>query len=269
MLLLSGLNAMILEIDREPATHRAAATERTRLSDFRVLSFDCYGTLIDWEQGILSALRNLMHRAGLSGAANEALEAFARHESAQEITTPGMPYSQLLAVVFRRLAREWGAEAGDAEAEAFGRSVPAWPAFDDSAAALNYLKEHYRLVILSNVDRESFRASNERLEVRFDSVLTAEDIGSYKPDPRNFACLRDQVHALGFETDDVLHVAQSLYHDHEPAVKAGFATVWIDRRHDRSRWGATLAPSERTVARFRFKSLAELVRRHRRESAGS
>ena len=250
----------------ELAIQRVAPTERTRLSDFRVLSFDCYGTLIDWERGISTALRDLMHSAGLSGAAEKTLEAFARHESAQEITTPGMRYSQLLAVVFRHLAQEWGVEVSDAEAQAFGRSVPAWPAFDDSAAALNYLKEHYRLIILSNVDRESFRASNERLEVRFDGVLTAEDIGSYKPDPRNFVYLLDQVHALGYETGDVLHVAQSLYHDHEPVRRAGLATAWIDRRHGKSGWGATLAPPESAAATFRFTGLAELVRYHQRES---
>jgi 2-haloacid dehalogenase len=124
-------------------------------------------------------------------------------------------------------------------------------------------------MILSNVDRDNFRASNDRLEVRFDGVFTAQDIGSYKPDPRNFSYLRDRVLDLGYDTDDVLHVAQSLYHDHEPAVKAGFATAWIDRRHDRKGWGATLAPRVSAAPAFRFKSMAELVRRHQRESTRS
>jgi 2-haloalkanoic acid dehalogenase type II len=252
----------------ELAIDRDATTQHQRLSDFSVLSFDCYGTLIDWERGISNALRHLIQRAGLSGAREEALEAFARHESAQEITTPGMRYSELLGVVFRRLAQEWGVEVSDVEALAFGRSVPAWPAFDDSASALNYLKDHYQLIVLSNVDRESFRASNERLEVRFDAVFTAQDVGTYKPDPRNFSYLRDRAHALGYDTRDVLHVAQSLYHDHEPAVKVGFATAWIDRRYDTKGWGATLAPFGPTAPAFRFNSMAELVRRHQRESAG-
>jgi len=247
------------------AIDQSATREHTQLSDFRVLSFDCYGTLIDWERGIADALRELMHRAGLSGLKNNVLEAFARHESAQEATTPGMRYSQLLGVVFRHLAQEWGVQVCDVEAEAFGRSVPAWPAFDDSAVALNYLKEHYQLIILSNVDRESFRASNERLEVRFDGVFTAQDIGSYKPDPRNFNYLLDRVHELGYDSADVLHVAQSLYHDHEPAVRAGLTTAWIDRRHDAKGWGATLAPTRSAVPAFRFNSLADLVRRHQRE----
>lgn len=240
--------------------------EPTRLPDFQILSFDCYGTLIDWERGILTALGELMRRAGVSGAPGEALEAFARHEAAQESSTPGMRYSRLLSVVYRNLAGEWGVEVSDGEAEAFGHSVPAWPAFDDSAAALNYLKDHYRLIILSNVDRASFRASNERLEVRFDSVLTAEDIGSYKPDPRNFAALLDQVQALGHASGEVLHVAQSLYHDHEPAQRAGLATAWIDRRRGRNGWGATLPPVAKPRTDFRFASLEDLVRQHRQES---
>ncbi len=157
-----------------------------RLTDFRVLSFDCYGTLIDWETGIAAALRPLSERRGADRRQDEILESFARHETAQEAETPGMIYSELLARVHRRLAAEWGAPVGDDAHRAFGRSVGDWPAFADSPASLRYLKQFYKLVILSNVDRRSFARSSKRLGVEFDAVYTAEDVGCYKPDLRGF-----------------------------------------------------------------------------------
>ena len=160
------------------------------LSDFRVLTFDCYGTLIDWESGIFAALQPLLRKLAAPLARDAALGAFARHKSAQEVETPNMVYSQLLATVHRRLAKEWDVTMSAAEHEQFGRSVPDWPAFHDSQRALAYLKQHYKLVILSNVDRIGFAASNLRLGVEFDAICTAQDIGSYKPNPDNF-----QVHA--------------------------------------------------------------------------
>lgn len=112
-------------------------------------------------------------------------------------------------------------------------SVPGWPAFGDSHAALVSLAEHFKLIILSNVDRASFAGSNQRLAVTFDSVLTAQDIGSYKPSARNFDALLAEARRLGVAEGKLLHVAQSLFHDHIPAKKAGLHTVWINRRHDR------------------------------------
>ena len=157
-----------------------------KLTDFNVLSFDCYGTLIDWETGMAEALQPLAVRAGKTGLSrDQVLEAHARHEAAQEAETPDMPYSQLLTRVNDRLAREWGVAPDAAESATYGQSVKNWPAFPDSAEALKYLKQHYKLVILSNVDRASFKASNVRLQVEFDYIYTAQDIGSYKPDLRN------------------------------------------------------------------------------------
>src|SRR5579872_3135091 len=141
-----------------------------KLSDFDTLTFDCYGTLIDWEGGIFAALQPLLGKAGKPLSRDAALEAFARHESAQEAETPSMVYSELLATVHRRLAKEWAASASEAEHRRFGASVPDWPEFPDSAAALKYLKQHYKLDILSNVDRESFKGSNRRLGVEFDAI---------------------------------------------------------------------------------------------------
>jgi 2-haloalkanoic acid dehalogenase type II len=232
-----------------------------RLTDVRVLTFDCYGTLIDWERGIAAALAPLTARAGV--APDAALEAFGRIEAEQEAATPALRYSDLLAEVHRRLAAGWGVAATEEEHRAFGASVPDWPAFPDSAAALGYLKRHCRLVILSNVDRTSFAGSNRRLGVEFDAIHTAEDIGSYKPDPRNFAYLLARLAEMGHGPAEVLHVAQSLFHDHVPAKRAGLATCWIDRRHDRAGWGATPPPAGEAPYDLRFTSLAALAEAHR------
>jgi 2-haloalkanoic acid dehalogenase type II len=235
-----------------------------RLSDFRVLSFDCYGTLIDWETGILVALQPLLARTrGIYPRV--VMETFARHESAQQAETPTMIYSDLLAQVHRRLAREWGAPMSEDDHRRFGASVPNWPAFPDSAAALQYLKEHYLLVILSNVDRASFAASNRRLGVEFDAIYTAQDIGSYKPNPANFRYMLDRLAALGHGKGEILHTAQSLFHDHGPAKRCGLATAWIDRRQDQPGWGATMAPAEKVTWDFRFATLEAMARAHRRE----
>ncbi len=239
-----------------------------RLSVFRVLTFDCYGTLIDWETGIWAALQPLMRDRRSAITRDEALEAFGRHEAAEEAEMPTLRYSDLLARVHARLAREWGVEADEDEHRRFGRSVPDWPAFPDSADALAYLKRHYKLVILSNVDRESFSGSNMKLGVAFDGVYTAEDIGSYKPDPRNFAYLLDALKKQGFVSSNILHTAQSLFHDHAPAKRFGLATAWIDRRHAQSGWGAT-PPAEGAAYDFRFTSLREMAEAHRRERAGA
>jgi 2-haloacid dehalogenase len=239
-----------------------------RLGDFQVLTFDCYGTLIDWETGLYTALEPLLRAGGVKLTRDAVLAEFARHEAAQESATPSRRYSELLAEVHRRLAQQWGVMLPEAEHAAFGRSVPQWPAFADTAAALGYLKQHYRLVILSNVDRASFAGSNPRLGARFDAVCTAEDIGSYKPDPRNFRYLIEAVAKLGFPAGEILHTAQSLYHDHAPAQAAGLKSAWIDRRQAREGWGATLPPQGAARYDFRFPSLAALVSAHQAEAAG-
>ncbi|VVD98127.1 haloacid dehalogenase type II [Pandoraea sputorum] len=240
-----------------------------KLSDFKVLTFDCYGTLIDWESGIFNGLSPLLEKAGKRGLTrDQALEIFARHEADQELRTPALAYSLLLGTVFRRLANEWNVGVTDEEANIFGASVPDWPAFPDSVEALQYLKQHYKLVILSNVDRLSFRGSNARLGVEFDAIYTAQDIGSYKPDPRNFEYMLGRLGAdFGFQKTDVLHTAQSLFHDHAPANGFDLASAWIDRRHADTGWGATMPPPGTPKYDFRFESMAALAEAHKTELA--
>ncbi len=239
-----------------------------RLDDFAALTFDCYGTLIDWESGILAAARPWIaaRRPGLSDDA--LLEAFGRVEHAVEAAHPTMRYSQLLAEVHQSLARELGITPDAAEAARFAASIRDWPPFPDSVEALRYLKRHYKLVILSTVDRASFAASNEKLGVVFDAVVTAEDVGSYKPDRRNFEALLATMAKLGVPKEKILHTAQSLYHDHVPAKAIGLTSAWIDRRRGKAGGGAT--PAAAPVAPdFVFAGMAEFVAAHRALAAAA
>lgn len=220
---------------------------------FDALSFDCYGTLIDWETGIASALFSWAARCGL--AAEELLGEFASVETLVQQEHPGDLYPQILRRVMREVGERRECPVTPAETERFAASVGDWPAFADAPAALRTLKDRFKLVILSNVDLESFSRSNERLGVEFDRVLTAEEIGSYKPDPRNFAALIGAMGALGVEASRLLHVAQSLYHDHGPAAASGLATVWIDRRGDKPGYGATPPPEHDVAPDWIFPSL--------------
>jgi len=227
-----------------------------RLSDFDALSFDCYGTLIDWEAGITAVLSRWARAHGLDLDAEALLAVYSRHEAAAEAGHPAELYPAILARSMRGVGSELGAGVSEQEARALAESVPDWPAFADSGAALRRLAERYRLIILSNVDRESFAASNRRLGVTFTSILTAQDIGSYKPSPRNFDALAAEAGRLGIGPGRLLHVAQSLFHDHVPAQRAGLPTVWINRRHDQAGWGATPASPDAVAAAWEFPSMA-------------
>ena len=240
-----------------------------KLTDYKVLTFDCYGTLIDWESGMVEALKPLTSRLAEPLSRDRILEAHARHESYQQSRTPAMRYQDLLAVVHKRLAEEWGAPADWVESVAYGRSVRDWPAFADSAAALQYLKQHYQLVILSNVDNESFAYSQEKLGVVFDAIFTAEDIGSYKPARDNFVYMLDELGERGVAKGDILHVAESMFHDHAPANQIGLASCWIYRRHEQSGFGATMNPGAMPSYDFRFTSMAELAEAHRAAVSGT
>lgn len=235
-----------------------------RLCDFEALSFDVYGTLIDWESGIVAGLRPLTDRLEAELSRDDILQAHAYHESTAQAQTPTMPYQRLLAVVYKRLAEEWGVPGTWEDALAYGRSVRDWPAFEDTAEALRYLKQHFKLVVLSNVDNESFAHSREKLGVAFDAVYTAEDIGSYKPSPRNFEYMLANMARLGVAKDKILHTAESLFHDHAPANRFGISNCWIYRRHNQEGFGATMDPGERPDCDFVFNSMAELTWAHER-----
>jgi 2-haloalkanoic acid dehalogenase type II len=227
-----------------------------RLTDVEALSFDCYGTLIDWEAGIAAVLGPWAQSRDVEMSDEALLTAYSGHEARAEAEHPVEPYPEILGRSLRDLGRELGAEVSNDDAQRLARSVPDWPPFADSRAALAALAGRYQLIILSNVDRYSFAASNRRLGVTFSSILTAQDIGSYKPSPRNFEALLAEAGRLGIREGRLLHVAQSLFHDHLPAKKAGLPTAWINRRHDRPGWGATPPPAADVTPDWEFPSMA-------------
>ena len=184
------------------------------LSQFEALSFDCYGTLIDWETGLLEALEPMLVRASPRPSNTQVLEAYAAAEGEAETAHPTDPYPEILSRAWLTLAKRFGVAGNAVERERFGHSVGNWPAFPDTSDALKRLKRRYKLIILSNIDRASFAMSNRRLGVDFDRIITAQDLGSYKPDPRNFEALVAAVEEMGLARQKLLHVAQSLYHDH-------------------------------------------------------
>ena len=202
---------------------------------FDALTFDCYGTLIDWEAGIGAGLMTLMSGHGPAPDREALLERFAVHEAALE-AGPYLRYREILAEASRRVARDLGVEPSEEEVAAFAGSVGEWPAFPDSALALARLKTQFKLGVITNCDDDLFALSNRRLEVEFDWVVTAQQAGSYKPDPRNFELAFER---MGLPRERILHVAQSLFHDHVTAKALGLTTVWIDRRRDRPGFGAT------------------------------
>jgi len=225
-------------------------------TDFEALSFDCYGTLIDWEAGLLAVLGPWARARGLALTGDELLTAYARVEAAVETEHPAEAYPEVLARGMRLLGEDLGAEVTEDDAARLARSVPGWPAFPDSHAALAALSRRFKLIILSNVDRASFAGSNARLGVEFASIITAQDVGSYKPSPRNFEALASEAARLGIRPGGLLHVAQSLFHDHVPAQRAGLPTVWIHRRHGRGGWGATPQPPAPVTPHWEFPSMA-------------
>ena len=222
------------------------------------LTFDCYGTMIDWESGIWDGLQMLLRANGSNRTRHQTLEDFARVESALQAQTPSMIYPEILAQTHRELARQWGYETTDALDRRFGDFVPYWNAFADSADALRQLGSVFNLVILSNVDRASFAASQDRLGVTFDAIYTAQDVGSYKPHDQNFPfMLAGLAQDHNISSDQILHVAQSLFHDVVPATKVGLPTAWIDRQDlaGGGSWGATAKVDGAPEPAMRFPSL--------------
>ncbi len=233
------------------------------LDEFRALTFDCYGTLIDWESGIWDGLQPLLHENGCERITRQtALQAFAETESAEQAAHPATLYPEILEAVHKKLADRFGLKTSGALDRSFGASVPHWPAFPDTADALRRLKKQFKLVILSNVNRDGFAASSQKLGVSFDAVYTAEDVGSYKPNPANFNhMLQHLATDHGIEPGDILHTAQSLFHDHVEAQRQGLASAWIDRQGlgDGGAWGATAKVAEQPSVDVRFPTLMAMA----------
>jgi len=190
------------------------------------LTFDCYGTLIDWESGILTAVKPLLAKYGVDATDAEIIQSYARHEADAEKGTY-KKYYEVLQEVLAGLARDFGFTLAETEKKQLSDSVVKWPPFADSSQALNELQSRFKLVILSNVDDAMFAESAKLLSIEFDRVFTAQQIGSYKPSLRNFDFALDR---LELPKEKILHVAQSIFHDHVPAKQAGLRTAWINRK---------------------------------------
>ncbi|KAF4976628.1 hypothetical protein FZEAL_6742 [Fusarium zealandicum] len=238
----------------------------SRLSDYRLLSFDVYGTLIDWETGILDALQPLLGANNANIPREHILGVDHELERAQQTKTPDMKYSDLLATIHPQIAERLGLSKPTAEQDrAFGDSISRWPAFPDTVDALRRLGKHYKLVVLSNVDRESFAGSNSGpLEgVPFDLIITAEDVGSYKPDINNFEyMLREVESKFGIAKAQILQTAQSQFHDHQPAKKMGIKSSWIDRA------GAAMGNLDSPIYDWKFATLGEMADALEKDIAG-
>jgi len=212
---------------------------------------------------MIAGLKPLTDQLNPALSRDSVLQTHARHESRQQRWTPQKKYPEILATVYKRIAEEWGITVSAAECKTYGESVKNWPAFDDSTTALQYLKNHFKLIVLSNVDNTSFAASNEKLQVTFDAIITAEDVGSYKPNERNFDYMLEQLDAMQINTSDVLHTAESMFHDHVPAGIKALSRCWIYRRHQQEGYGATMNPGEQPSVEFQFNSMAELAEAHK------
>lgn len=229
-------------------------------SNYQALSFDCYGTLIDWEQGIVNWAGPWIERTGAPLNPDDVIVAFGRHERAIQQETPDLQYPLVLAEVLRRIGQQFDLSISEDDAISFGRSVGDWPPFEDSTAALRALSDRYKLIILSNVDRASFARSNERLSVRFDVVITAQDVGAYKPSTKNFDTLLATVDGMGIPKHALLHVGESYYHDVEPAVRDGIDVVWIDRGATSGRPRASGAVGESAKPLAIYHSMQEFAK---------
>lgn len=230
----------------------------SRLTDFRLLCFDVYGTLIDWETGLVNALQPLVEANNRSEISRDRLlAAYHEVESEQQKKTPGLTYSDLLSTVLPQLADALGLEPpSDQESRTFGQSIGKWPAFPDTVDALRRLSKQYKLVVLSNVDRQSFAASNAGplQGIPFDMVITAQDVGSYKPNLKNFETMLEKVKGeFGIEKSQILQTAQSQFHDHRPAHEMGMKSVWIVRP------GATMGNRVQEIFDWKFNTLGEMA----------
>jgi 2-haloacid dehalogenase len=210
---------------------------------YEALTFDCYGTLIDWESGILAGIRAALGSDVEAATDSELLSEFSTHEHNAEVPYKG--YRQVLGLTLRMLAEARGITTTPEQEEQFGGSVVDWPAFPDSHDALVELQKRFKLVVITNCDDDLFAASAERLGIKFDEVVTAQQVGSYKPNIQNFHFAHEKVERnLNIPKDKILHVAQSLFHDHAPAKSIGMTTIHISRRGNGAAPAASASPDQ-------------------------
>lgn len=224
------------------------------LNKYTVLSFDCYGTLIDWENGILTALKPVLVRHNIHLTDDDILELYAKLESKIE-KGEFITYKNVLKKMMEEIGSKFGFNLLSSEKDCLVESLKNWQPFSDTVESLHALKDKFKLAIISNIDDDLFAYSVKHLGINFDYVITAEQVCSYKPTPDNFEFA---IRKIGVSPDKILHVAQSIYHDIIPAKEVGLSTVWVNRRKGKKGFGATPPASEQ--ADYVVSDLRELVR---------
>jgi 2-haloacid dehalogenase len=219
----------------------------------RLITFDCYGTLIDWETGMLAAMRPLFHRDGHSVSDAQFLEAYGEAEVELE-SGPYLAYREVLSRSLREVGRRLDVKISADQGREFAESLTCWEPFPDTVSGLQELSKHFRLGIISNVDDDLFAVTRKKLSTAFDVVVTAQQVQSYKPSFRNF---EEMLRRSGLNKEEVLHAGQSVYHDIIPANALGLKNVWVNRPSIRPGSGATKPATARPTAEV--SSLAELV----------
>jgi putative hydrolase of the HAD superfamily len=236
-----------------------------QLTDFTTLTFDMMGTLIDYETGFIAWFRRHAATQRPDIADERFLESMAQQEERLQQDKPHPPFTRMLPLMYLGAAKALGLAADRLSAESFGASVADWPPFPDSVESLRYLRQHYRLVAVTNADRAGFEQMSRALGDPFHDAVTAEEVGVTKPDPQVFAYALGRLSASGVRRPDILHTAQSQYHDIGIAKSLGLATAWIERRRGQKGFGATPVPGTVTTPDFHYGSLAEMVAAQRAE----
>jgi putative hydrolase of the HAD superfamily len=225
-----------------------------KIADFKIMTFDIVGTCIDFEAGILKAVRALGGPKAAAATDDAIFEPYKRGRDKFYGRS-----SEVFNNVYLSLAEELGFVRDVATADAFQLSVLRWPAFADSAEALARLRKRFRLVAMTNADRTAFSAYSDTLGNPFHDSVTCDDTGCAKPNPSFFAFNKGRQSALGFKQSEILHVAQSQHHDIGVAVELGYTTCWIERRQGQSGFGGTPKPKTMTKPHFHFSTLKQLA----------
>ena len=237
---------------------------KLKLNEFNTLTFDVVGTLIDFESGILAWFRPTLISKGVEKTDEEILSSFAICEDRYQRESPDKPFTAMLPLIYRDMASQWDIEASDNEATEFQESIQSWPAFPDTVASLKELKTRYRLVAVTNADAWALKYMSATMDDPFDEQVTCDEVGVNKPSPRVFDYVIEKLAPLGVTKGDILHTAQSQYHDIVPAMKLGFSTMWIERRHGKGSFGATPKPSQVVEPTFHANSMEDFVQQIRK-----
>jgi len=230
-----------------------------RFRDFDTLTFDVVGTLVDFETGILDWFRPTLRAQGISKADDEILATFAAIEDEYQKEAPEKTFTEMLPLIYGAMASEWGMEHSHEAAEGFRDSIRSWPPFPDTIEALEELGERYRLVAVTNADSWALEHMSANMKEPFEERITCDEVGVSKPSPRVFEYVLEKLAPAGVGKKDIIHVAQSQYHDILPASALGFATAWIERRNDKSGFGASPVPERIAESTFYATSMADFA----------